>query len=226
MRISRLKRIRNLYDPKVVYEDYFEAYFIRPFIHHYSDFSGREPAGGLWRSLVCWGIVTLGVAGVLTGLVGLLGPETGIPLLWIVGGFWILASLLPLAALISRGSRTHTPGAEAEGRPRFLGIDALLAGICILFFVFGVLMMVTTLRSETLNPNDNYDPEAEIEVQEEESVREEPIFTYQDEGPAMTVEEPIEPEEPTEEEGEELEDSFDPTLETEATVIADSLMNL
>lgn len=214
-----IMRLKNLYDPEVVYEDYFEAYFIRPFIHHYVDFEGSESVRSMIKSLLCWLVLTLGVAGILTGLVGLLGPESGFPALWIIGGLWILGSLPGLASLVTRGLKGGSENEEPH--PRFLGIDALLAGICVLFFIFGILMMVTTLRSETLNPNDNYDPRVETTMGEKDSVWEEPIFTYQDETPAMTPEEPLDDE--TEEEASESEDSFDPALETEAQAIADSL---
>ena len=36
MKKVRFDKLKNLYDPNVVYEDYFEAYYIRPFIHRYA----------------------------------------------------------------------------------------------------------------------------------------------------------------------------------------------
>ena len=211
--------IKDLYNPKTVYEDYIEAYLIRPFVHHYADFRGKEPTGVALKTFGVWIVVTMGLAGILTGLVGLLGPEVGFGAMWIVGGIWIAGSLTPLAAAAVRAS--HGRGEQWKDEPRFLGIDALLTGICVLFFIFGILMMVTTLRSENLNPNENYDPETEAAIAERDSIWEEPIFTYQDATPAV-----VEDEEPQEAEEEELvspEESFDPTIEAEDPVVSDTL---
>ena len=38
----KIKKIQNFYNPDTVYQGFFETYLIRPFVHHYVDFSGRE----------------------------------------------------------------------------------------------------------------------------------------------------------------------------------------
>ncbi len=95
----------------------------------------------------------------------------------------------------------------------------MMIAVCVLFFIFGLLMMITTLNSETLNPNAGYVEEDSVKT-EEDSVWEEPIFTYQDAAP--TVEEDTLRKE-TDSMTAITEDSFDPTIETEATIVADSL---
>ena len=78
---------------------------------------------------------------------------------------------------------------------------------------------LNALNSETLNPNAGYVEEDSVKT-EEDSVWEEPIFTYQDAAP--TVEEDTLRKE-TDSMTAITEDSFDPTIETEATIVADSL---
>ncbi|MDE7403368.1 MAG: hypothetical protein K2M87_08165 [Muribaculaceae bacterium] len=173
-------KLKEQINPKHVYEGTFESNFIRPFVHHYADFSGTENPGALWRALVAWGVITLGVVGVLMGLVGLLGPEVGFSALWIIGILWGAASLCPLAALIVRSSHTN-PDAAPVKPLRLLGIDCLLGFSCIAFFLLGLLMMITTMNSGTLNPNANMVAQPDTTAMELEQVQEEPIFTYQDE---------------------------------------------
>ena len=93
---------------------------------------------------------------------------------------------------------------------------------CLLFFLLGLLMMTTTLNSGSLNPNATYTEEEDSVAAEQETVVEEPIFTYQDKAPdtATHVEDTVS----IGENGEELatpEESFDPTIETPAEVIID-----
>lgn len=217
MKKVRFDKFKNLYDPNVVYEDYFEAYYIRPFIHRYADFNSGETAKSALLSICAWLLITLGLAGVLMGLVGLLGPEVGFVSLTVVGGIWLLLSVVPLAAIVVRSTRNN--GDKWNHNPRLLGIDIMMIAVCVLFFIFGLLMMITTLNSETLNPNAGYVEEDSVKT-EEDSVWEEPIFTYQDAAP--TVEEDTLRKE-TDSMTAIIEDSFDPTIETEATIVADSL---
>lgn len=181
---SSLKEFTN---PRHVYDGYFETYFIRPFFHHYADFRGGESAKSCSLSLLAWLIVTLGIAGILMGQVGLLGPEAGFSTMTVVSIIWIAASLVPLAALLVRASHGEP---EKQKSPRLLGVDTLLGISCLLFFLLGVLMMTTTLNSGSLNPNAGYDPAEDTVRLQLEEVTEEPIFTYQEssvETPAEVV---------------------------------------
>lgn len=167
--------IKQIYNPPKVYEGWFESYFIKPWFRHYADFGSGESSRDCWRSLLAWAIVTMGFAGLLMGLVGLLGPEVGFICMISVGGAWILFSIIPFIALLARTFN----GVKAEPRtPRRLGIDVLMLVICLLFFVFGLLMMTTTLHSETLHFDYGTDPEEET-VAETDTVTEEALFTYQ-----------------------------------------------
>lgn len=204
---SSFKEFTN---PRHVYDGYFETYFIRPFFHHYADFRGKESAKSCGMSLLAWLIVTLGIAGILMGQVGLMGPEAGFGTMLTVGIVWTAASLVPLVALIAR---TAHGAPDEQKKPRLLGVDTLLAVSCLLFFLLGVLMMITTLNSGSLNPNAGYDPNADTATFELEEVTEEPIFTYQEnsvEAPSdvvdtlgdMTDPDAVSPD-----------DSYDPTLD-------------
>ena len=204
-------KFKNLYNPDKVYEDYFEAFYIRPFIHHYTDFGGHESARSFWMSALSWTVLTLGLAGALMGLVGLLGPEVGFDALIAIGVLWGAFSLVPWIALIVRAF--HGPDGKKHKRPRFLGVDMLLTCICLLFFVTGLLMMVTTLNSETLDPNHNYVEEADTVKIEKEEVIEEPIFTYQDPAPAREADTLLEEVEEEDPDALSPDESFDPTLE-------------
>lgn len=171
-------RFRDFYNPRHVYDGFFETYFIRPFFHHYADFKGKEAASSCMKSLLAWVVVTLGLAGIMMGQIGLLGPEVGFTALITVGVIWGVFSIVPLAALIARISNGSP---ESPLKTRILGVDTLLAVSCLLFFLLGLLMMITTLESGTLNPNARATDEVDTAVIEEEYVKEEPIFTYQDE---------------------------------------------
>lgn len=193
--------------PKAVYDGFFETYFIRPFVHHYADFSGRESGRALVRSLLAWLVITLGIAGILMGQVGLLGPEVGFATLWTIGGVWLAASVVPLLALFARAAHGAP---EKERKVRMLGVDTLLGVSSLLFFILGLLMMVTTLNSGVLNPNAGATDETDTANIEGEYVTEEAIFTYQDAAPAEVITDSMkdldEPDAATPEE------SFDPTL--------------
>lgn len=192
---------------------FFERYFITPIFRKYADFEGAVSDRDALISAAAWLIVTAGVAGVLLGLVGLLGPDTGFVCLAVIGGIWIVGSLCPLAALASRAM--HGGNDDKKMPVRFLGIDKFLAVTCGLFLILGILMTVTTLNSGTINPyhrgqgDRNHNP-----LLEQEEVVEEPIFNYQTADPAPV--EDIE-EEVTEDPAETItvDDAFDPTIATE-----------
>lgn len=168
---------------------FFEKYFITPFFREYADFKTPQPRRDAMISLLAWGIVTAGVVGVLLGLVGLLGPEVGFVSLGVVGGLWLLASVYPMAALFVRskvGSQSldevGSQSDEVVSRPAVLGIDKMLAAICVLFLIFGILMAVTTLNSGELNMNPRGSgDDSDNPILMQDSVWEEPIFNYQSE---------------------------------------------
>lgn len=170
-----MKKLKEITNPRHVYDGCFETYFIRPFVHHYADFKGGESGKSCALSLLSWLIVTLGIVGILMGQVGLMGPEAGFSAMLIISCIWGAASITPLAALLiraSHGTDGHTT------KPRLLGVDTLLLISCILFFLLGFLMMLTTLNSGSLNPNAGYNPDEDSVKLEIEEVTEEPIFTY------------------------------------------------
>lgn len=199
---------------------FFERYFITPFFRHATDFSGSAPSGILGYTLLAWLIVTAGVAGALLGLVGLLGPEVGFMALAIVGGLWLVWSIIAIASLLTRSSRSEDSD-DATKKPVFLGIDKLLTVICILFLICGILMTVTTLNSGELNmkPRNGGDGSPNP-ILEQDSIWEEPIFTYQNEAP----EEPVKDTMPDLEEKDtvSLDESFDPEIETSVPIEIDT----
>lgn len=202
---------KKVVNPSKVYEGWFESYFIRPWFRKYSDFSGGETRRDFLFSLLGWAIVTLGIAGILLGLVGLLGPEIGFPTLEICGGIWIAYSIVPFIALVKRTSN----GGDAKQRhPKFLGIDILQVAASMLFFLFGLFIMITTLNSEMLNPDPRMEDEEEVKI-EGESIVEEPIFTYQD--ASTEVKRDTAMVEPEVEDPDMLspDESFDPTIATQ-----------
>lgn len=203
-------KFKEIYNPKYTYEGFFESYFIRPFFHHYADFKSKESASSYYKSIICWIIVTLGLAGIMLGQVGIIGPESGVTASIVVAVIWLAASATPLAALIAR---TLNGKPESELKPRLLAIDILLAASSILFFLLGLMMMITTLNSGALNPNAGMTNEIDSTIIEEETVIEEPIFTYQDE--VTTVDTTIVDtmSDMTEPDLIDAEESFDPTIE-------------
>lgn len=206
-------KLKEFYNPKRTYDGWFESYFIRPFCHHYADFKGAETWRSCAMSILVWLIVTLGVIGILAGLVGLLGPEVGFSALSIMGCIWTAASLTPIISLLVRASRgVSEQDKEKMPQPHLLGVDTLLGVSSILFFLFGVLMMFTTLNSGTLDPNAGVTEEEDTTALEMEEVVEEPIFTYQDEVVADTTVTVDTLSDMTEPDLVEQEESFDPTL--------------
>ena len=83
-----------------------------------------ETAKSALLSICAWLLITLGLAGVLMGLVGLLGPEVGFVSLTVVGGIWLLLSVVPLAAIVVRSTRNN--GDKWNHHPRLLGIDIMM----------------------------------------------------------------------------------------------------
>lgn len=217
-------QFKDIYNPKHVYEGFFETYYIRPFIHKYIDFRGNESFNSLLLSILAWLILTLGIVGIMLGQIGIIGIDGGLQALWIVCGIWLAFSLIPFFALLSRASH----GAPKQPiKARMLGIDTLLGVSCLLFFILGLLMMTTTLNSGHLNPNARvYDESDSTDVTDMPRVEEEPIFTYQDETPSNTIaiddSIPTVPEEGDIEEN--VEDNYDPTIDQYfEDVISDSI---
>lgn len=109
------------------------------------------------------------------GSVGLLGPEVGFVFMKVCGWIWGIFSLVSFTAMTARLlNRTDSP----QSNPTMLPIDWLLIISCILFFIFGLLMMTTTINSELLRA----DPGEQEPTSLPDSlfVSEEPIFTYQE----------------------------------------------
>lgn len=188
---------------------YFEKYFIKPFYRHYSDFKGKDSGRTALMTLLTWLVITVGVFGILIGLVGLLGPEVGFVCLAVIGGLWVLGSIVPLLAAFSR-SRNSTEEDADDEKPVFLGIDKLLFAACCLFMIFGVLMMVTTLNSDELLGRPRGENTGNESKFVPDSVVEEPIFTYQAETPVEVV--PDTMSDLTETDTVSVEESFDPTI--------------
>lgn len=201
---------------------FFERYFITPFFRRYSDFRGSGNSRDAMISVGAWLIVTAGVIGVSLGFVGLLGPEVGFVALGIIGGMWFVVSVCPMTALVCRAMKGEEENVEPV-RIRLLGIDRLLSAICLLFLIFGFLMMITTLNSGeiNMNPRNGDDGDTENPILMQDSVWEEPIFTYQDQTP-------VEPEKDTlsdlvDQDTVSLDESFDPQITTEVPVEIDTL---
>ncbi|MDE7438258.1 MAG: hypothetical protein K2M93_07205 [Muribaculaceae bacterium] len=192
---------------------FFERYFITPIFRKYADFSGSESDRNALVSAAAWLIVTSGVIGVLLGLIGLLGPDTGFVCLGVIGGIWIVGSICPLAALASRAM--HGGKDDKKMPVHFLGIDKFLAVTCGLFLILGILMTVTTLNSGTINPyHRGQGDRSRNPLLEQEEVVEEPIFNYQTADPAPVEEiEEVETEAPADTIT--IDDAFDPTIATE-----------
>lgn len=202
--------LKSIWTPRRVYEGWFDCYFIRPWIVRYADFHTPISGHGCLMSLLAWLIMTIGLAGLLMGLVGLLGPDTGFACLEIIGIIWLAASVVPFIALMKRAMEGQRRPDEVKVRhPKFLLIDLLQALASILFFVFGLFMMTTTLNSEFLHPDPGIAEEGESVIKEED-VADEPIFTYQSDAPVSVEQEPQQ-EEP-DPDMVSPEESFDPTI--------------
>lgn len=169
-------KLKQLYNPKEINTGYFDAYFIRPFIRKYADFKGYESKESYLKSLLAWFVVSLGLVGLMLGQIGIIGPEGGVTTAVVVCVLWGVLSLVPLVSLTVRTLHGN-PKQEIKGR--MLGIDILQFAACILFFVLGLLMMITTFNSGELNPNARVYEEDTTRVEEKEYIKEEPIFTYE-----------------------------------------------
>lgn len=208
-----MKSIKRIYNPKHVYQGWFEAYFIRPWVRLYADFRSSETGRDFLYSLLAWVIISMGLAGLLMGLVGLLGPDVGFTALKIVGSIWGLLSLIPFIALLAR--TFNGQGDRTPQKARMLGIDILQIAACLLFFIFGLLMMTTTMHSEILH-GDTGDDEADTTKLEFDSVVEEPIFTYQDTHEVIVEDSSMIEEEQTQDPDMiSPEESYDPTIDAD-----------
>lgn len=213
-------KLKQLYNPNEIHTGFFDAYFIRPFIVHYADFKGQEDKESLLFSLLAWFIVTLGIVGLMLGQIGIIGPDGGIGFAVAICTIWGVASIVPIAALFIRNSHGAP---EHKVRGRMLTIDILQCAACGLFFILGLLMMITTFNSGSLNPNARVYEEDNVRFEEKEYVKEEPIFTYE------TVDIPEDDilSDSTssfsniDEENRDADDSYDPTIEPE--LILDSI---
>lgn len=130
-----------------------------------------------------------------------------------VGGGSNLARRFP-CSFLPLLSRAFSSKKATPRNPKVLGLDILLFCSSALFFVFGLLMMITTLNSEYLHPDPGTD-ESEESAVPRDTVVEEAIFTYQNPEIKETVTEDTlgelnEPDmvDPSE--------SFDPSLEPDA----------
>lgn len=203
-------KIKEITNPRHVYDGYFETYFIRPFFHHYADFRGQESGKSCGLSLLAWLTVTLGLAGILMGQIGLMGPEAGFSVMLVVGTVWCALSIIPIISLLVR---VGNGAPKRKLTPRFLGVDMLMTVSCFLFLVLGLLMMLTTLNSGTLNPNAGMTDEEDTATFEMDEVIEEPIFTYQDAAPPAPIEQTDTLSDLDEPDAIDPDESFDPTLE-------------
>lgn len=211
---------KEIYNPRYVYEGFFETYFIRPFIHQYFQFQGREAVESCLKSVAAWIIITLGLVGIMLGQIGIIGPDGGIQLAKIIFWIWGGLSVIPFASLISR---TVQGAPEHPLKSKILGIDTLLGASCVLFFVLGLMMMITTLDSGILNPNARVVEETDSIPFEEDYVKEEPIFTYQNDeatDQSEIIDSMTDINEPYLMEADE---SYDPTLEQPLDIAVDTL---
>lgn len=166
----------------MIHRGFYERYFISPFFRDFKNFNGKESRRDVLRTFMAWGVATLGITGVLLGQVGLLGPEVGFATFYTLGGLWLAWSFLSICALLARYSKSGSEnGHTGEEKPSvvMLGIDKLLSTVCVLFFVLGLLMMITTLNSGELNMSTGsgeYDEDNPI--LNRDKVQEEAIFNY------------------------------------------------
>lgn len=178
----------------MTHRGFYERYFITPFFRKFSDFKSVETPRDRKRSLIAWLIATLGIGGVLIGLVGLLGPEVGFVTAEVIGAIWLAWSAFGICALLARTSKGNDDNVENKKEFVMLNIDKLLSLICALFFLFGILMMATTLNSEELNMKPRYPGSQEDNpILNQDKVEEVPIFSYEEYGDlSEQAEEPTE----------------------------------
>lgn len=204
-------KIKEFFNPKEVYDGYLDSYFIRPFFHHFADFKGRESATSCILSILVWLIATLGIIGIILGQIAFLGPELGFKILTCFCITWAVISIIPIVALVVRA----TNGQPAKPlRTRMLGVDSFLIICCLLFFVIGLLMMSTTVNSGLLHPDAGVYEEPDKSKINNDQVSEEPIFTYQEENTGPLDESPDSLSDMNETDIIDIEDSFDPTIES------------
>ena len=206
-----------------IQEGFFERYFMNPLFRGV-DSKGRDRRGGLKYVLLAWLIVTLGIVGLLLGLVGLFGPEVGFICLSLYGVVWLIFSGHRFVVL-SRGAGNSGEKGDFEEsvKPVWLLIDKLMVGVSILFLILGILMAVTTLYSGDMDISSkgSGEPSSKMGIERNE-VEEEPIFTYQNEAPAVDLAEDefVEFEEV---DTVSLEESYDPSVPVATSEEADTL---
>lgn len=165
----------------MTHRGFYERYFITPFFRKFHDFKSVETPRDRKLTLIAWLIATLGIGGLLIGLVGLLGPEVGFVTSEVLGAIWLAWSAFGICALFSRTSKGSGENSENKKEYVLLNIDKLLSLICAIFFLFGILMMATTLNSEELNLQPrNSGSQDDNPILNRDKVEEEPIFNYQD----------------------------------------------
>lgn len=194
----------------MTHRGFYERYFITPFFRKFYDFKSAETPLDRKRTLIAWLIATLGIGGVLIGLVGLLGPEVGFVTAEVIGAIWLAWSAFGICSLFARSAKgTEDNGADKKEYV-LLNIDKLLSLICVLFFLFGILMMATTLNSEELNMKPRYPGSQEDNpILNQDKVEEVPIFSYEEYGDlSEQTEEPAE--ETTEDTATSTSTDFDP----------------
>lgn len=196
---------------------FYERYFITPFFRKFNDFKSAGAPGDRKRTLIAWLIATLGIGGLLIGLVGLLGPEVGFVTSEVLGAIWLAWSAYALCALFARTSKESDDNPGEKKGYVLLNIDKLLAVVCVLFFLFGILMMATTLNSEDLNMQPrNIGDQEENPILNQDKVEEEPIFNYQEYGD-LTVE--------TAEPTEEISEDTSTTVEFDPAAVSPAAQN-
>lgn len=204
--------------PKKVYDGWIEVYFIRTWLRQCVDFRGSISGRDYGMSILVWGVVTLGIAGLLMGLVGLLGPEVGFSMINVCGWIWGIFSLISFTALTVRLTHSSNSFDDTEltaghsMQAKMLPVDWWMMAFCLLFFIFGMLMMITTINSEILRPDPGV-PE-EKALPDSIFVTEEPIFTYQ-EAPVDTTVRIDSMTDLSEPDMVSPDESFDPTLKEE-----------
>lgn len=167
-------------------EGFFEKYFINPLIR---DFKNKKeefiPQQSMPFILTAWGLITIGLFGILIGQVGMLGPEVGFAMIYIIVPIWIIASILPLISVIKRARRDPEPKKlSAEEyyetiKKTMLPLDWILSGAALLFFIFGPIMMESTLRGRNLDILPRGNGDSGVSLLDTDSVYEEPIFNFQ-----------------------------------------------
>ena len=170
-------KINDIYNPRQVYEGFFDTYFIQPFFRLYFNFKAHESFGTFIKSIIAWVIITLGIIGIMLGQIGIIGPEGGVPMARVVFWIWGIYSVIPMIGLFIR---LANGAPEKPVRSRMLGIDVLLGVTSLLFFALGIVMENTVMQNEVLDPNANMSNVIDSNSLLDEVVEEEELYTYTD----------------------------------------------